>query len=438
MALIYARTRLAVAAAGVALAASACTVHKTEVPALTGPSGFGNSIVVSVSPNVLSQDGQSQSIVTITATDSFGNPARNIPMRVDITVDGAVTDFGRLSAKSVVTDASGRAGVIYTAPAQGNIIVNNGTKIEIQVTPTDSTFNSNFDNTTPRTASILLVPPGIIPGPPSTLVPSFTVPALNVGDPGVFSAVVVDASGANAINQVGSFQWNFGDGGTGSGQTVTHTFTRIGTFPVTLTITDSVGRTNFVTQSITIGQGQLPIAAFTVSPQPPAVIGQTLNFNGSGSTAAPGHFLADFAWDFGDGKTSGGVSTTHAYTQTGTFIASLIVTDDAGRKSALFPQTIVVNEGNPTPDFTFTPSSPKSGEQVTFDASPTTASAGRTIVSWSWSFGTTLASPPSGTGQSVRTTYTIGSTSQTFNVLLTVTDSAGKTASITKPITIQP
>ena len=430
MPLIFARTRVAPIALGVALMAGGCTVHKTEVPALTGPSGLGQGINIVISPDVLSQDGASQSLVTITATDNNGQPARNVQLRVDISVGGAITDFGRLSAKNVVTDSTGHATVIYTAPPPPAVTLANGTKVDIQVTPIDG----NFDNSNPRVASILLVPPGIVTGPASAFVPSFTVPSLNIGDQGVFSARAVDATGADVTNQVASFQWNFGDGGTASGQNVTHTFTRIGTFPITLTITDPFGRTNFITQSITIGQGQLPTATFTVSPAPPAVVNQTLNFNGSGSTATPGHFLTDFAWDFGDGTTGSGVGVTHAFAQTGTFVVSLIVTDDAGRKSAMFQQSILVNNGNPTPDFTFNPSAPRGGQQVTFDASGSVASSGRTIVSFSWSFG----DGGSGTGQTVTHTYGAVIVPTTFNVILTVTDSAGKTGSITKPITINP
>src|SRR6185312_15025117 len=146
---------------------------------------------------------------------------------------------------------------------------------------------------------------------------------------------------ANAVNQVSSFQWNFGDGSTASGQTVTHAFTSPGNFPVTLTITDALGRTAFITQSVTVGQGQVPTAAFVTSPTSP-IVNQTINFNASGSTAAPGHTITTFAWNFGDGTLGDGALVTHAYSQTGSYTVTLKVTDDAGRKSTLASQTIVV------------------------------------------------------------------------------------------------
>ena len=281
---------------------------------------------------------------------------------------------------------------------------------------------------------IRLVTNGVIGAPPSPLRPEFSAPAgTTVGNPAIFQATVLDASGGDATNQVVSFVWDFGDGDSASGQNRTHIYDTPGSYAVTLTITDTVGRTQRVTHGVTVGQGQLPTAAFFTSPSSP-IIGQVINFNGSGSTAEPGHRVVDYDWDFGDGQTGAGAVTTHAYSQNGTYTVSLRVTDDAGRDSILTSQSITVGIGNPTADFNFNPSAPRSGQQVTFDASPSQAAPGRTIVSYSWSFG----NGNSGTGQSVTTSFTTGATPTTYNVLLTVTDSAGKTSSITKPITINP
>jgi len=59
--------------AAVALGASACTVKKTEAPALTGPSELGLSLTVSATPDILTQDGSSQATVTVVARDSAGS-----------------------------------------------------------------------------------------------------------------------------------------------------------------------------------------------------------------------------------------------------------------------------------------------------------------------------------------------------------------------------
>src|SRR5450759_1555846 len=102
-------TALAVAGA---FALAACTVHKQATPSLTGPSELGMSVTVEVSPDVLTQDGASQSLVTITVRDANGQPVRNVALRANITVNGVITDFGTLSARNVVSDAHGKASLV--------------------------------------------------------------------------------------------------------------------------------------------------------------------------------------------------------------------------------------------------------------------------------------------------------------------------------------
>jgi PKD repeat protein len=408
---------------------TACTVHKQETPPLTGPSELGTAIVVTVSPDVLVQDGASQSLIQITARDSNGQPMRNASLRVEVAVDGAIADFGSLSARNVVTDANGRASVVYTAPPAPVFAIVTDTIIEVLVTPA----GTDFGNALPRSVKIRLTPPGNVGQPESPFRPDFVAPGAVVGTQVVFDAIVVDASGADATAQVGSYQWSFGDGSTASGRSVTHTYRDVGTFAVSLTITDVLGRTRRVTHSMAVTQGQLPVAQIVVSPASP-IVNQTINFNGSGSTAEPGHRVTGWDWTFGDGSAAGGPLVTHSYHDTGTYTVTLQVTDDVGRKSTLVQQSITVGTGNPTADFNFNPSAPRSGQQVVFDASPSQAAPGRTIVSYSWSFG----DGGSGSGQSVTHAFTTGLTPTTYNVLLTVTDNIGRTSSVTKPITINP
>src|SRR5262247_3658869 len=109
-------SRFAPALVGLAVLASGCTVHKQETPDLAGPSELGTAISIQASPDTLTQDGASQSVVTISARDNNGAPLRSLSLRTDIAVNGVLADFGTLSARNVVTDASGRATVIFTAP----------------------------------------------------------------------------------------------------------------------------------------------------------------------------------------------------------------------------------------------------------------------------------------------------------------------------------
>ena len=59
-----------IAGVAVSLLLAACTTHDQPTPALSGPSGLGTSLTVTVSPDTLNQDGVSQSIVTVMARDA--------------------------------------------------------------------------------------------------------------------------------------------------------------------------------------------------------------------------------------------------------------------------------------------------------------------------------------------------------------------------------
>ncbi len=80
-----------------------------DAPPLAGPSEFSQSITITVSPDVLPQDGASQSFITVTARDANSNPMRNVTVRTETRVDGTPVDFGMLSARSVVTGSDGKA-----------------------------------------------------------------------------------------------------------------------------------------------------------------------------------------------------------------------------------------------------------------------------------------------------------------------------------------
>lgn len=65
--------------------------------------------------------------------------------------------------------------------------------------------------------------------------------------------IVFNASGSSDPDgEIVSYQWDFGDGTTGNGSVVTHSYSAIGTFSVTLTVIDNDGLNNTKTTSISI------------------------------------------------------------------------------------------------------------------------------------------------------------------------------------------
>ncbi|WCO03167.1 FG-GAP-like repeat-containing protein [Psychroserpens ponticola] len=95
--------------------------------------------------------------------------------------------------------------------------------------------------------------------------------------------------------------------------------------------------------SLTPTTSSPPIALFSAS----TVNGSaplSVDFDASASTDADGDTLT-YSWDFGDGNTASGVTTSHVYTSSAEFTATLIVSD--GLQSDQATTTIAVNNTNP-------------------------------------------------------------------------------------------
>ncbi len=315
----YWLTTIAVAAFLVA----ACTMKKQEAPPLTGPSEFATSITIQATPDVITQDGASQSLITITARDASGQALRNVTLRVETFVNGDRVDFGTLSARTVVTGSDGRATLTYTAPA--GTVGGTDQVVEIAVTP----IGSDFNNAVARTSSIRLVPQGVI-NPPAGLVPAFTVsPAAPVEDTPVF----FNARTSTANTTITEYRWDFGNGRTGFGETATTTFDDPRSYFVTLTITDQFGRSASTTNTVPVSAGTAPSPAFVFSPTDPRV-NQPVNFNAATSTVPSGRSIVSYEWDFGDGASGSGQTPSHTYRLARTYTVVLTVTDDTGRSAA--------------------------------------------------------------------------------------------------------
>ena len=141
-----------------------------------------------------------------------------------------------------------------------------------------------------------------------------------------------DANGSQAApgRTITRYDWNFGDGFFGNGVTESHRFARAGSFSVTLTLTDSAGKTSAASKSITVGSvNNAPTAAFTVSP---ATInaGRLAFFDGTVSTATAGRTIVKYEWNFGDNVILEGARIEHVFSPAGTYTVTLTVTDSGG------------------------------------------------------------------------------------------------------------
>ena len=124
---------------------------------------------------------------------------------------------------------------------------------------------------------------------------------------------------------IASYDWDFGDGTTGTGATANHNYAAEGTYTVKLKVTDNSGGTNEVSHDITVTDpNALPTAAFTSS-----TTDLTASLNGS-TSSDPDGTIASYEWDFGDGTTGSGATIDHGYAAAGTYDVKLTVTDNRG------------------------------------------------------------------------------------------------------------
>lgn len=131
-----------------------------------------------------------------------------------------------------------------------------------------------------------------------------------------------------------SWYWDFGDGITSKhAQTATHTFTKTGTYNVSLTVTNSAGSSTVKkSDCITVTPPQAPVADF-FSPRVEQVksfgggvfVNETLLFMDN-STGSP----TSWFWDFGDGAASTAQNPAHTYNAMGGYTVNLTVTNSIG------------------------------------------------------------------------------------------------------------
>jgi PKD repeat protein len=145
--------------------------------------------------------------------------------------------------------------------------------------------------------------------------------------------LAVALSGSGSVDPDGSIQsyaWDFGDGSTTTGSTVSHTYTQAGSYTAVLTVTDNRGVTNTARSAIIVYEpsNQAPQAVLTASQtsgQAPWVV----TFSSVGSVDPDGS-IQSYAWSFGDGSTATGSAVSHTYTEAGAYTAVLTVTDNRG------------------------------------------------------------------------------------------------------------
>ncbi|NHN49470.1 PKD domain-containing protein [Halostella sp. JP-L12] len=232
------------------------------------------------------------------------------------------------------------------------------------------------------------------------------------------------ADGSNSTGDVRTYEWDFGDGTTRSGETVDHAYDQTGTYTVTLTVSDGSGDEDTTTAEVTVTEPDEtpPNASLTATPEN-ASLGENVTFD-AGDSSDDGT-IAEYRWDFdGDGqvdRTTQGATTQTAYDAAGEYEASVTVVD-TGDNEDTATATVTVSDETPPNASANVPSRVAVGDTFTADGSDSTDNG--EIVSYEWDFG----DGANATGQSVTHAY---DENGTYEVTLTVTDAAGNADSDT-------
>ena len=195
-----------------------------------------------------------------------------------------------------------------------------------------------------------------------------------------------------------TYDWKFGDGGTGTGSPVNHNYTAIGGYSVKLTVTDGNGCTDTLLRPNYIFVSPMT-AAFTFPPA--ACMFTTVTFP---NTSSP-HTTS--SWSFGDGGTSSTDTGYHVYSAAGTYIVRLIVSN--GYCSDTETHSILIRP-QPTGSFTMNPIAPCPAPATISFAGTTTPPGG--LITWLYGDG------GSGSGSSTSHTYAANG-SDTVKMIIT-------------------
>lgn len=180
----------------------------------------------------------------------------------------------------------------------------------------------------------------------------------------------------NTSSGATSYQWNFGDGGTSTAASPSHTYINSGSYTVTLIVSNASGCTDTIVQPAFVNIGGLT-ASFTKSTTTTCT-NNTVTFT---NTSVPG--AGNSTWYFGDGTSSVGANATHAYAAAGTYNVKLVVSYNNCADS--MTQTIVVNQG-PSSGFS---ANNTIGCSVPFTTTFTNTTVGATGYLWVFGDGTT-------------------------------------------------
>ena len=234
---------------------------------------------------------------------------------------------------------------------------------------------------------------------------------------------------ADPDGRIDFYEWDYNNDGVtdATGFSASHKFNTGGGKPVTLTVTDDDGVTDFITKTVPVVANTAPIADFVYGPAAPTTA-DTVTFSDR-STDFDGT-IAAWLWEFGNGVTSTVQSASYKYATAGTYAVTLKVTDNHGLIGTVTKDVLVgvATNAPPVANFNWAPTLPQANQAVQFNNLSTDTDG--TVTGHNWDFGDGTPS----TAKNPAHTYAAAGT---YAAKLTVTDNDGATSTtVTKQITV--
>ena len=179
-----------------------------------------------------------------------------------------------------------------------------------------------------------------------------------------------------------TWSWNFGNGNTSTTKNPAAIYPNPGTYTVVLTASNG-GSSSTKTKTAYVVVYTKPTAKFTINSDT-VCVGDLVTFSDASTVSPGGAIIKQWGWDYGDGSVQATTipSSTHTYTNAGTFPISLIITDANGCTNSVIKNIVVIPK--PTITFTATPTSSCTAPLVvTFTNTSSTTNS----TTFLWQFG---------------------------------------------------
>ena len=276
--------------------------------------------------------------------------------------------------ETIHLSAQGQAGATYSWTGPGNFSSN-------QQNPTINNCTMAHAGTYTCTITV-----GTASNSATTEVVIYPQPTANFNYTSVCKGTPTQFTSTSTTNpsgqQIQSYQWTFGDGQTGSGQNVTHTYAQAGNYQVTLNVTTGNGHcTSSKTQTVPVYAA--PVASATAQPST-VIYGGTATL--TANAGATGTF--NFHWEPANMVVNANAQTTQTVPLQATQTYTVTVTNPQGGCSSTAQVTVSMEGSNMTAMASADQYELCEGESTTLHAQP---SGGTGNYTFNWTPANTLS-----------------------------------------------